>query len=186
VAKTDFKWVESASAAANARRVLPPLAEAYFKAGRELTASKAAPEALHRFRLASKRFRYTLEIFGPCYGPGLGTRLAGVHKIQEYLGEINDCAATGALLRRHLPRRSPLMARLERFLRARTAQKVARFNAFWRGTFDKPGELERWTTYLARHTLRRGRAAAATSGKRRPASAASRGSGGTMGRRAGT
>jgi len=186
VAKPDFKWVESASAAANARRVLPPLAEAYFKAGRALVASKATPEALHQFRLASKRFRYTLEIFGPCYGPGLETRLAGVHKIQQYLGDINDCAATGELFKGHLPRRSPLMARLEGFLRARTVQKVARFNAFWRDTFDKPGELERWTTYLARHTLRRPRPAASTSGRRRPASGPSRGGGGTRRRRAGT
>jgi hypothetical protein len=186
VARPDFKWVESASVAGNARRVLPPLAEAYFQAGRALTASKATLAALHRFRLASKRFRYTLEIFGPCYGPGLETRLAGVRKIQQHLGDINDCAATGDLLRQQLPRRAPLLARMERFLRGRTVQKVARFNAFWRGTFDKPGELERWTNYLARHTLRRPRAAAATPGMSRSASEPSRGGGGTRRRRAGT
>jgi len=155
VAKPTFNWNESASPALNARRVLPGLVQAYFEEGRALMGSKATAEQLHSFRLATKRVRYTLEVFRPCYGPGLDTRLAGLRQIQQYLGEINDCAATGRLLGEHLTRRSPVRARLAGFLRARAVQKIARFNAYWRSSFDKPGELERWVNYLARHTVRR-------------------------------
>jgi CHAD domain-containing protein len=155
MAKVDYGWDERASPAQNARRVLPGLLAAYLEKGRALAASQPTPSELHRFRLATKRLRYTLELFRPCYGPGLDARLGGLRKIQQYLGEINDCAATERVFRDHLAPRSPLRARLEGFLRARRIQKIAQFNAFWRGHFDRPGEFERWRQYLARHTVRR-------------------------------
>ena len=159
MAQPVYSWDEAASAGRNAHRMLPGLLRAYFEEGRALASQKATPQELHRLRLATKRFRYTLEVFRPCYGPGLDARLAGLRKIQQQLGEINDCAATGRLLNEHLAPRSPVRARLERFLRARTVQKIAQFKAFWQDHFDRPGELERWTDYLARRTTRRTSAA---------------------------
>jgi CHAD domain-containing protein len=155
MAKVDYGWQAAANAAQNARRVLPGLLAAYIEEGRVLAGSKATPAELHGFRLATKRLRYTLELFRPCYGPGLDARLGGLRKIQQYLGEINDCAATERVLEEHLGPRSPLRARLERFLRSRRIQKIAQFNAYWRDRFDRPGEFERWREYLARHTVRR-------------------------------
>jgi len=159
VAQPNYPWQETATAGQNARRVLPGLAKAYFEEGRALVNAKATPRELHRFRLATKRLRYTLEVFRPCYGPGLDTRLASLRKIQQQLGEINDCAATERLLDDCLAPRSPVRARLANFLRARTVQKIAGFNAFWRDHVDRPDELERWTDYLARRTHRRAGAA---------------------------
>ena len=165
MAKPDYRWDEAASAAQNARRVLPGLLQAYFEEGRALAGSQPAPAELHRLRLATKRLRYTLELFRPCYGPGMEGRLGGLRKIQQYLGEINDCAATERLLDEHLAPRSPLRARLAAFLRARRIQKIAQFKACWRASFDRPGELERWADYLARRTTRRISAPRPTSGR---------------------
>lgn len=155
MAKPRYPWDETASAGQNARRVLPGLVKAYFEEGRALLNSKPTPRLLHRLRLATKRLRYTLEVFRPWYGPGLDTRLASLRKIQAQLGDINDCVATERLLDGYLPPRSPVRARLASFLRARTIQKTAQFNAFWRDHLDRPGELERWTDYMARRTRRR-------------------------------
>lgn len=153
--KPDYGWDEAVNPARNARRVLPGLLRAYYEEGRALAGSKPDPAALHRFRLATKRLRYTLELFRSCYGPGLEARLSGLRKIQLYLGEINDCAVTERLFEQHLAPRSPLRARLAAFLRARRIQKIAQFSAYWRDHFDRPGEPERAQEYLARHTVRR-------------------------------
>lgn len=152
MARGNFQWDEAAGVAQSAHRRLPGLAEAYFRQGRKLTGAPASPQALHRFRLQTKRLRYTLELFRACYGPGLDTRLAGLRQIQQYLGEINDCAVTGQLLAGQLPPNAPLRARMERFLRARAIQKICQFNRFWREVFDRSGEAERAVNYLARRT----------------------------------
>ena len=52
------------------------------------------PEAVaehHATRIAAKKLRYTMEIYGPVYRTGLRKPLARVKKIQEILGDIHDC-----------------------------------------------------------------------------------------------
>ena len=85
-----MKWKTSESVAENARRVLPKLAQDYFEAGRKAVKQKQSAKALHRFRLATKRFRYALELFRPLYGPSLDRHLKAVHAIQDALGKISD------------------------------------------------------------------------------------------------
>src|ERR1019366_4961095 len=94
------KWDKRAGVAANARRQLPPMVTAYFSSVREYLADDAPPRRLHRVRLASKRLRYTLELFRPCYPAGLEERLDALKKLQDWLGEVNDAVASGRLLRR--------------------------------------------------------------------------------------
>jgi len=104
---------------------------------------------LHSVRLAAKRIRYTLELFRPCYGPGLESRIAGLRSLQQVLGDINDCAATGRLLARRAPV-SPHLARAERFLAARIRQTTAELRRLWSEVLDAPGRELRWTQYLSR------------------------------------
>jgi len=66
-----FKWDETATAARNARSELPMASQRYFRAGRETLGSETTPAELHAFRLRTKRFRYSLELFRPIYGPTL-------------------------------------------------------------------------------------------------------------------
>src|SRR5450755_3227936 len=103
-----IQWNPQASVAANARRELPPLVNAYFSTVREHLAKHSAPRKLHRLRLASKRLRYTLELFRPYYPEGLEDRLDALKTLQDSLGEVNDAVASARLLREALKREPKL------------------------------------------------------------------------------
>lgn len=135
-------WDGSKSAEENASRKLPPLARAYFRAGRVLFAAEPSPESLHKFRLESKRFRYTLELFQPCYGPGLEKRLKMLRDMQDLLGEINDCATTQKLVGRQ--------PAISKFLERRTALKKRALRNYWFQVFAAADQEGWWTNYLAR------------------------------------
>ncbi len=143
-------WVESATAPENAALELPKMARAYFRSGRALLKRKPSPRTLHRFRLESKRFRYTLELFRPCYGPGLEQRLAKLREIQTHLGEISDCSATIGLVGQS---QKPFSA----FLKRRMAAKTSALHLYWEQTFDAAGQEKWWTGYLARFARKQAR-----------------------------
>ena len=140
-------WDERIDAPANARRELPRLAADYFARARKLLAQHPPPAKLHGLRLDTKRLRYTLELFRPCYGPGLEARLQGLRRVQQLLGEVNDSVAAAALL--------PIGARGRRFLENRAETKAQEFRQHWAETMDAPGQQERWTAYLSRNARRR-------------------------------
>ena len=150
-------WDERAGAAVNARRELPQLAASYFARVRALLADDPSAPKLHRVRLLTKRLRYTLELFRPCYGPGLETRLAALHRIQQSLGEVNESAAAGRLVSKSMSAASPQRARILHFLEERAAAKAEEFRKDWSEVFDAPGQERWWTTYLARHARTPGR-----------------------------
>ena len=152
-------WDERAGAAVNARRELPHLAASYFARVRALLADDPSAPRLHRLRLLTKRLRYTLELFRPCYGPGLDTRLAALRRIQQSLGEVNDSTAAGRLVSKSMSAASPQRARILHFLEERAAAKAEEFRKDWSEVFDAPGQERWWTTYLARHARTPGRRA---------------------------
>src|SRR5436309_846910 len=125
-----IKWNERAGAAANARRHLPMLVRDFFVRVRQLLAADPPPAELHVVRLASKRLRYTLELFRPCYGPGLKTRLAALQDLQQILGDVNDCVAAERLVARLNPE-SPSRSRAQEFLRRRGSAKAANLQKKW-------------------------------------------------------
>jgi CHAD domain-containing protein len=45
----------------------------------------------HAMRIAAKKLRYTMEVYGPAYRLGLEKPYARVKKVQEILGELHDC-----------------------------------------------------------------------------------------------
>lgn len=143
------EWQDQATPAANARRELPPLVSRYFATVREALCRNPAPPELHRLRLATKRLRYTLELFRPCYGPGLETRIEELRAIQQLLGDVNDSVATGRLLAGTMPK-SPDRTRVEKHLEERAASKALEFRKHWNEVFDAAGRERWWTTYLKR------------------------------------
>ncbi len=151
-------WDERRSAAGNARRELPALMAAYFARVRHLLAKDPPPAKLHRVRLVTKRIRYTLELFRPCYGRGLDARIAGLRDVQRLLGEVNDCVTAASLLSKGM-RASPQKAHVKKFLDDRARLKAADFRRHWAEVFDAPGQERWWTGYL-------GTAARATAGVR--------------------
>jgi len=141
-------WNPRLTAVLNASRQLPPTMRAYFVQGRELLATNPAPAELHALRLATKRVRYTLELFRPCYGRGLNSRIATLQRLQQVLGEVNDCAAAERLIESLVPV-SPARRRVQTFLRRRASAKAAALRREWHGAFDAPGREKWWLHYLA-------------------------------------
>ena len=146
-----IKWDDHLDPGANARHYLPRLVDDYFAAVRALLKTEPAPPLLHQARLASKRVRYTLELFRPCYGPGLEVRLDAMRRLQQVLGDVNDAVATRRLLGKDLP---PAAAA---FLDARAEAKAQEFRTEWTEVFDAPGQLQWWLGYLARNGRTPGR-----------------------------
>jgi CHAD domain-containing protein len=128
------------SAAANARVVLPKMARKYFEAGRDAIEGKQPPEELHGFRLETKRFRYTLELFRPLYGPNLDRYLKALRELQGALGKVSDYQA----IQRVLSKDPVLNKQIEHALKG----KVKSLRQSWRA-FDSDGQLKRWRSYLA-------------------------------------
>jgi CHAD domain-containing protein len=135
----------------NARRRLPELAADYFGDVRKALAAHPTPTQMHRVRLASKRFRYTLELFKPCYAAGLERRLGELKKLQDILGDLNDAVASSPLVEKALSGRPAERARVKAFLEERAAAKTEEFRQHWTGDFDAPGKESWWVTYLARN-----------------------------------
>jgi CHAD domain-containing protein len=135
-----MKLKPSHSAAENARGVLPKMARKYFEAGRKAIEGKRPPEELHGFRLETKRFRYTLELFRPLYGPTMDRYLKALRELQSALGKVSDYQA----IQRVLSNDSEVQAQIEHALKG----KVKDLRHSWKA-FDSEGQLKRWRTYLA-------------------------------------
>ena len=146
-----IKWDEKAGTLPNAHRQLPRLVTTYFSRVRETLANGATHRKLHRLRLASKRLRYTLELFRPCYPDALGERLDALKKLQDWLGEVNDAVATAELLRASLKR----YPEVRKFLDDRAEEQAAEFARYWNETFDAPGREAWWTDFLAHRAARK-------------------------------
>lgn len=142
-----IRWEGGKSVAENAGEKLPELARGFFEAGREL-GPQASFKDLHRFRLLTKRFRYTLELFRPCYGPALERRIEALQTLQQDLGEVSDCASTEAMLldRDDLPKAEK--DRLVRKVRDLAAARTAKFQRHWRADFAPRRREREWVRYL--------------------------------------
>lgn len=136
-------WRPDAPADENAVQQLPTLVRDLFEAGRQALKEPVDPAALHLLRLKTKRRRYTLELFAPCYGPDLAERLHQLKSLQDRLGEINDCSAS-----KDLAGDEPLRV----YLDSQRGRLIADFQRYWYDVFDAPGECEGWMLELARRS----------------------------------
>ncbi len=149
-----IRWESSKTVARNASEKLPELARDFFEVGGALAAGRPPLAALHRFRLLTKRFRYVLELFRPCYGPGLESRIDLLQSLQQRLGEISDCAATEELLRGRADLRRGERNRLIRHLNELATARRFKFQRHWQTEFA-PETAHRWIHYLARFAVAR-------------------------------
>jgi CHAD domain-containing protein len=147
-AASNVEWRERASAAANARRQLPHMMSEYFAEVRDALTEKQSPAQLHLIRLASKKVRYTLELFRSCYrAPDFDARMESLKGVQTSLGDVNDAVAAWRLLRKMMPH-SPRRQALREFLKSRAAKKAEEFREHWTERFDAPGRELWWTEFL--------------------------------------
>jgi len=134
-------WKDDHTVKKNLQAEMPHLTKAFFQAGRKAAEKKRSWKQLHKFRLAAKEFRYTLELFRPVYGKELEERLDSLRKLQRYLGEMNDCVAGVRLLKQM---DGPVKA-IKRLKRQRDS-RLASFQRYW-GKFE--AEEDSWVKYLA-------------------------------------
>jgi CHAD domain-containing protein len=128
------------TAAENARVVLPKMARRYFEAGRKAIEGNRPPDELHKFRIETKRFRYTLELFRPLYGPNLDRYLKALRGLQSALGKVSDYQS----IQRVLADDREVKKHIDHALKG----KLKDLRRSWRA-FDSHGQLKRWRTYLA-------------------------------------
>lgn len=135
------------SAPENAARLLPQLAQKFFQAGDETVQTDVSPEKVHPFRIETKRFRYSLEFFRPCYGATMDSYVKMIRDLQQTLGELNDCSSSGALYRDLLDGRpQKLLAAVDRH----EVDLIEKFQSHWRDQFESPAVRQKFLRYLAR------------------------------------
>jgi len=134
----------------NLRRRLPKLARKYFNRGDRALSMRHGWDDIHEFRLETKRFRYTLELFRSQYGPALERRIDDLKHVQKLLGEANDCIVTSELLET-----LPGSEELRGHLTARAESKVKKLSTWWRANLRPEGKEDSWVEYLRRFAGRR-------------------------------
>jgi len=149
--KSSLKWrraLESALASADerfcrtpiedtARRMLPGRAKEFLQLGNSAAQAKSSPEKLHQFRIACKKFRYSLELFAPLYGASLKRWLEGIKHAQNLLGDINDCAIAAEIVSGLKGSRA-----IVGWLKKRERRKAEEFRRWWPEAFG-PREVHR-------------------------------------------
>jgi CHAD domain-containing protein len=136
-----MKLKPSRNAIENARVLLPELLEKFVKAGRKAAGGERSPRKLHGFRLRTKKFRYSLELFRPVYDASLDRHLGALRGLQSVLGKLSDYHSVQTVLEGD----KALEAKLERA----TKKKLKEFREQWQ-VFDSKDQLKRWKAYLAR------------------------------------
>jgi CHAD domain-containing protein len=84
--------------------------------------------AQHDMRIAAKRLRYILEIFGRCFGEQAEAARRAAKSLQGVLGELHDCDVL-------LPRAAGIPS-LEALLRRRRELLFQRFRDLWHAESD--------------------------------------------------
>jgi CHAD domain-containing protein len=128
---------------ATAEETLPRMAKDFFRRGQEAARENPSAEDLHRFRIAGKKLRYTVELFAPVYASSLEDMQEELKSVQTLLGDIQDCAVVRKMISRHQGEDSILDA-----IKKRQRKKTAQFCRHWEAlTADAPAG-RRWTSRL--------------------------------------
>jgi CHAD domain-containing protein len=147
--KSDAHWNDALPVSDNVAHTLPVLAKKWFAAGEKGLQPGRTWDEMHQFRLLTKRFRYSLEIFLPLYGPTLTKRIEQLRKLQNFLGDINDCITAQTLLGL-----DDTDGSLHRALSEKAERRTSELREYWAAHFAGGGPVEKWTTYLSKYAGR--------------------------------
>ncbi len=107
------------------------IAKEFFRSGDRSSAAGASAAELHHVRIVAKKFRYTLELFAPCYGPAVAGWLDRMATLQSVLGRINDCRTVRRILAAYGGHK-----KVEAALKRRQHRRTADFQKLWAGEFS--------------------------------------------------
>ena len=132
---------------------LPRLTQRFFHKGADAAAHRSG-ERLHDFRILAKKFRYTLELFVPVYGPIAEAWIGEIRSVQSLLGAINDYRTV--LSTAH---EIGCDAQLQESLKRAERRRIRQFRELWN---------ERFSRYMAARWIRALRTAAEDQVARKP------------------
>jgi CHAD domain-containing protein len=133
-------------AAAAAREILPGILKDYLHRGRHAACEEASAKELHRFRIATKKIRYTLELFAPLYGGAVEALAEKLKHLQTDLGSIHDCEATRGLVCGANDSRA--RKEILKALDERQTRKTTRFLNGYRRAFQDEEAVRGWKKIL--------------------------------------
>lgn len=133
-----------------AKRILPAMATEHFRFGKDAAQDRASVGEIHRFRIASKNLRYTLDLFAPLYGTSLPGLLEQLKDIQTLLGDINDCATVRRLLHSQKASRQKEGKEILSALKKRQRRKTEEFQKRYAAEFSSAAMLRQWKDSLRR------------------------------------
>lgn len=150
--RTSSKW-RAALLPVDAHERIPhnlaKLARKFLAQGKKAAEPKTSAETLHAFRIEGKKFRYTLELFAPVYGPAVHEWLQKLKPMQAALGDVHD-----AEMARDIAVRFDAPSKVEAWLKARRRKKAREFRELWEESFGTTSENRRLVAGL-RHTPRK-------------------------------
>ena len=138
-----IQWHDGRTLAENLSRQLPRQARRYFAQGKKALSEDRSWEEMHEFRLISKRFRYTLELFRDVYGPSIESFIEDLKGLQTHLGDVND-----AITARDLLKNVPDSEAARKHLARRADKKRDELRAYWSERFAAAGADQLWIDYL--------------------------------------
>jgi CHAD domain-containing protein len=94
-------------------------------------AKSESPAALHRFRIAAKHYRYTLEILASLIGRVAEAEMKAIRTVQSRLGNVNDCETV-----RVMAADWPGSGKIDKFLKKRERQQMQKFRQEWKQYAD--------------------------------------------------
>lgn len=127
-----------------ASETLESMARDFFHAGNEAAAAKNAPEVLEDFRVACRKFRYTLEVFAPVSGAEGRLWLEKVYASQVLLGKMRDWGVAEAVI-------SPYKGTgdLTDWIKKRRRKQGEEFRSYWHEEFGDARSVRSWIEGLA-------------------------------------
>lgn len=150
-------------------RTLRRMMKDFLKRGDAAASNEASSQDLHRFRILAKKFRYTIEMFGPLQGNSWVGAVESIKRAQTLLGDINDCVTIARLVEQNGASRQ-----LVSQLRKRKSRKTLEFRQYWSDELQASDEWRNFAARLAQRAPRvRGiRKGASTTGSANRKSAA--------------
>jgi CHAD domain-containing protein len=109
-----------------AQHLVREMATEFLTLGKKAAGQEISAQEVHKFRIASKKFRYTLELVEPFYGDALNPWLERVKEVQSVLGDANDCETVRRMVSRWNAGEE-IIAKLEK----RQNRKLKKFRREW-------------------------------------------------------
>lgn len=140
-----------------AKRLLPGMVKEHFRRGEAAVGKKMPAHKIHRFRIAAKKFRYTLDFFTPLYAGALPLLIERLKDVQTLLGDINDCASARRIVKAEATGQGAEGVRREVLsgLKERQRKKTEEFREQYTAEFSSASARRQWLDSVGRVNSRK-------------------------------